>query len=102
MTGKYKQGEAAPAGSRGENSPYVQRYMTDKNYGIVAKLSAWAEERGHSMGGLAHAWLLGQPQVSSVISGATKLSQAQSNAAAADWSLSAQELAAVNAVLAGE
>jgi aryl-alcohol dehydrogenase-like predicted oxidoreductase len=31
LTGKYKQGEAAPAGSRGENSPYVQRYMTDKN-----------------------------------------------------------------------
>lgn len=102
LTGKYKQGEAAPAGSRGESSAYVQRYMTDKNYAIVAKLSAWAEERGHSMVELAHAWLLGQPQVSSVISGATKLSQVQSNAAAGDWSLSGEELAAVNAVLAGE
>ena len=102
LTGKYKQGEAAPAGSRGESSPYVQRYMTDENYGIVAKLAAWAEERGHSMVELAHAWLLAQPQVSSVISGATKLSQVQSNAAAADWSLSAEEFAAVNAVLAGE
>lgn len=102
LTGKYKQGQAAPAGSRGENSPYVQRYMTDKNYAIVEKLSAWAEERGHSMVELAHAWLLGQPQVSSVISGATKLSQVQSNAAAAEWSLSAEELAAVNAVLDGK
>ena len=102
LTGKYKQGQAAPAGSRGENSPYVQRYMTDKNYAIVAKLGAWAEERGHSMVELAHAWLLGQPQVSSVISGATKLSQVQSNAAAAEWSLSAEELAAVNAVLDGK
>ncbi len=102
LTGKYKQGEAAPAGSRGESSPYVQRYMTDENYGIVAKLAAWAEERGHSMVELAHAWLLAQPQVSSVISGATKLSQVQSNAAAADWSLSAEEFAAVNAVLASE
>ena len=102
LTGKYKQGQAAPAGSRGENSPYVQRYMTDKNYAIVAKLGAWAEERGHSMVELAHAWLLGQPQVSSVISGATKLSQVQSNAAAAEWSLSVEELAAVNAVLDGK
>ena len=42
LTGKYKQGEAAPAGSRGENSPYVQRYMTDKNYAIVAKLGRGA------------------------------------------------------------
>ena len=102
LTGKYKQGEAAPAGSRGENSPYVQRYMTDKNYGIVEKLSAWAVDRGHSMVELAHAWLLAQPQVSSVISGATKLSQVQSNAKAGDWQLSAAETAEVNGVLGGQ
>lgn len=102
LTGKYKRGEPAPAGSRGESSAYVQRYMTDKNYAIVEKLSAWAEARGHSMVELAHAWLLGQPQVSSVISGATKLSQVQSNAAAAAWTLRAEELAEVNAVLDGE
>jgi len=101
LTGKYKQGEAAPAGSRGENSPYVQKYMTEKNYGIVEKLGDWAAERGHSMTELAHAWLLSQPQVSSVISGATKLSQVQSNAAAAEWMLTADETAAVNEVLAG-
>jgi aryl-alcohol dehydrogenase-like predicted oxidoreductase len=102
LTGKYKRGESAPAGSRGENSPYVQKYMTDANYAIVEKLTAWAEERDHTMAELAHAWLLGQPQVSSVISGATKLSQVQSNAAAGDWSLSADEYAAVTAVLDGK
>lgn len=101
LTGKYKRGEGAPAGSRGENSPYVQRYMTDANYTIVEKLTAWAEERGHTMTELAHAWLLGQPQVSSVISGATKLSQVESNAKAADWQLSGAELSAVNAILNG-
>lgn len=102
LTGKYKRGESAPAGSRGENSPYVQKYMTDANYTIVEKLTAWAEERGHSMAELAHAWLLGQPQVSSVISGATKLSQVQSNAAAGDWSLSADEYAVVTSILDGK
>ncbi len=35
LTGKYKRGETAPAGSRGENSPYVQRFMTDANYAKV-------------------------------------------------------------------
>ncbi|RIK38347.1 MAG: aldo/keto reductase [Chloroflexi bacterium] len=101
LTGKYKRGEGAPAGSRGENSPYVQKYMTDANYDIVEKLTAWAEERDHTMTELAHAWLLGQPQVSSVISGATTLSQVESNAKAADWQLSADELSAVNAILNG-
>jgi len=99
LTGKYKRGEGAPAGSRGESSDYVQRYMTDANYTKVEKLTAWAQERGHSMVELAHAWLLAQPQVSSVISGATKLEQVQSNAQSADWALTDDELAEVNAVL---
>jgi aryl-alcohol dehydrogenase-like predicted oxidoreductase len=51
------------------------------------------------MNELAHAWLLAQPRVSSVISGATKLAQLQENAKAADWQLTADELAAVNGVL---
>ena len=100
LTGKYKRGEAAPAGSRGENSPYVQKYMTDANYDKVEKMTAWAAERGHTMGELAHAWLLGQPQVSSVISGATKIEQIQANAKAGDWLLTTEEFAAVNAMLA--
>lgn len=99
LTGKYRRGESAPAGSRGERSPYVQGYMTDANYATVERLTAWAEERGHTMAELAHAWLLAQPQVSSVISGATGLAQVQANVKAADWSLSAEEYAAVNAVL---
>lgn len=99
LTGKYKRGEAAPAGSRGESSAYVQKYMTDANYSKVEQLTAWAAERGHTMNELAHAWLLAQPRISSVISGATRLAQVQDNAKAADWQLTADELAAVNAVL---
>lgn len=100
LTGKYRRGEAAPAGSRGESSAYVQRYMTEANYGKVEKLAAWAAAHDHSMAELAHAWLLAQPRVSSVISGATRLEQVQANAKAAAWHLSAGELAEVNAVLA--
>lgn len=102
LTGKYKRGEAAPAGSRGESSEYVQKYMTAENYTKVEALTAWAEARGRSMAALAHAWLLAQPQISSVISGATKLSQVESNVKAVDWSLSEAEVAEVNAILNGE
>ncbi|HRW49777.1 MAG: aldo/keto reductase [Caldilinea sp.] len=99
LTGKYKRGEGAPAGSRGESSPYVQAYMTDANFDKLEALEAWSAARSRTLGELAHAWLLAQPQVSSVISGATKLAHVQSNVTGADWALSAEELAEVNAIL---
>jgi aryl-alcohol dehydrogenase-like predicted oxidoreductase len=102
LTGKYKRDEGAPAGSRGERSPYVQKYMTDANYDIVEKLSAWAQERDHTMNELAHAWLLAQPTVCSVISGLTKMEHLQANAKAGEWQLTADEVGEVTAVLNGE
>ena len=101
LTGKYRRGQAAPAGSRGESSPYVQKYMTDSNYDKVEAMEAWAQERGHTMGDLAHAWLLGHPEVSSVISGATSIDQIKANASSAGWKLSADEMAEVNKILEG-
>jgi aryl-alcohol dehydrogenase-like predicted oxidoreductase len=99
LTGKYSREEGAPEGSRGETSEYVQRYMTDANYTKVEKLTAWAEARERTMAELAHAWLLAQPQVCSVISGLTRLEHLQQNAKAADWQLTAEELEEVNNIL---
>jgi aryl-alcohol dehydrogenase-like predicted oxidoreductase len=101
LTGKYQRDQAAPPGSRGEDNSYVQSYMTDANYTIVEKLSSWAEAHGHTMTELAHAWLLAQPMVCSVISGITRLEQLEQNAQAASWSLTADQVAVVNAILAG-
>ncbi len=102
LTGKYQRNQPAPAGSRGESSPYVQRYMTDTNYAIVERLSEWAGGHGHTIGDAAQAWLLAHPQVSSVISGATRLEQMQLNAKAADWVLTPDEMKQVNQILQGE
>jgi aryl-alcohol dehydrogenase-like predicted oxidoreductase len=73
LTGKYTRDKSTPRGSRGESSGYVQRYMTATNYDRIEQLTAWAEARGHTMAELAHAWLLAQPRVSSVISGTTEI-----------------------------
>ena len=99
LSGKYKRGESAPPGSRGETSPYVQKYMTDENYDRVEKLTAFAEARGRSMNDLAHAWLLSRPAVSSVITGATKVEHVTVNAAAGDWGLSPEEVEEVGRIL---
>jgi aryl-alcohol dehydrogenase-like predicted oxidoreductase len=101
LTGKYVRGAAAPAGSRGESSPYVQAYMTEANFDKVEALAAWSAAREKSLTELAHAWLLGHPSVSSVISGATRLAHVQSNVTGADWQLTSDDLAAVNAILDG-
>ena len=101
LTGKYQRGKPAPAGSRGESSSYVQKYMTDAHYTQVEKLTAWAEAHGHTMSQLAHAWLLAQPAVCSVISGATSLDQFLANVQAGDWSLIESETQEVNEILGG-
>jgi aryl-alcohol dehydrogenase-like predicted oxidoreductase len=100
LSGKYKRGEAPPEGTRlaawGERG---QQALNDKNFDKVEKLTAWAEERGHTILELAFAWLLGHPVVSSVIAGATRPEQVQANAATADWALTPDEVAEVGKLI---
>ena len=80
LTGKYAQG--VPAGSRGamENLAFLREGLTDaaKN-AAVAQLAPIAAELGGSVAQLALAWVAKNPRVSSVITGASKLAQLQSN-----------------------
>jgi aryl-alcohol dehydrogenase-like predicted oxidoreductase len=99
LTGKYRRGEPAPAGSRhaGDNG---SRWLTDTNFSRIEALAALATESGHTAGELAQAWLASQSVVCSVISGATRPEQVRENAAAVGWRLSADERRAVDAALA--
>ena len=99
LTGKYRRGEPAPEGSRGEFSAQVQKYMQDAYYDTVERLQSWVEARGHGLNELAQAWLLAQPQVCSVITGATRLEHLMSNVKAVEWTLTTEEVAEVNALL---
>jgi aryl-alcohol dehydrogenase-like predicted oxidoreductase len=99
LTGKYRRGQPAPAGSRGESNGYVQQYMTDANYTFIERLTEWAAQRSRTPGEAAQAWLLSHPEVSSVISGATRLEQVQENVKASDWVLSAEEVKQIDELL---
>lgn len=99
LTGKYQRNQPAPAGSRGESNKYVQQYMTDANYTVIERLADWAAQRSHTLGDAAQAWLLAHPEVSSVISGATRLEQVQENVKAADWALSPEEVQQISQIL---
>jgi aryl-alcohol dehydrogenase-like predicted oxidoreductase len=101
LTGKYRDGEALPEGARLALFPEEQRarFLADGVLGRVERLRAYAETRGHSLLELAVSWLATNPQVTSVISGATRPEQVGANAAAVSWSMSVDERAAIDALL---
>lgn len=103
LTGKYRRGEPPPADSRlGRMEAMARRTLTERNFDRVEALGAFAAERGHSLLELAFCWLLSQPEVRSVIAGATSPEQVAGNArAAADWRLTADELSEIDRILAG-
>lgn len=101
LSGKYRAGQPAPEGTRLATSPRGAQYLTPERLDLVERLIAWSEARGHSILELAISWLLAQPAVSSVISGATRPEQVQANAKAGAWQLSASEVAEVRAILQG-
>lgn len=84
LTGKYQDG--IPAGSRAtlDSMAWIQNYLTPERLGMVRDLGLVAADLGISPAQLAIAWILCRKSVSSVITGATKLSQLQDNLAAAE------------------
>jgi len=99
LTGKYRRGEPPPPGTRLAGSPIAGRMLTDATYALVERLEVFAGERGHSMLEVAIAGLASRPAVGSVIAGATSPEQVRANAAAGDWVLSDEDLAALDAAL---
>jgi aryl-alcohol dehydrogenase-like predicted oxidoreductase len=96
LTGKYAKGVAAPKGTRMQTMSWAASGFTEKNLATVEALRAIAARSGHSMLELAFSWLLRHDAVASVIAGATKPEQIRANAAAAGWTVPADDLAAID------
>jgi aryl-alcohol dehydrogenase-like predicted oxidoreductase len=97
LTGKYRKGQAVPAGSRMAFwTPRPHFALSDENLDRIDRLNEYATSRGHSLLELAHSWLLAKPVVASVIAGATSPEQVKANANSVGWVLSARELAEVD------
>jgi aryl-alcohol dehydrogenase-like predicted oxidoreductase len=96
LTGKYR-GGSLPEGARLTNTPEARRagILNDANYELLARWERFAGDRGHSITELAFAWLLSQPEIGSVIAGATRTDQVDENAVAGDWRLTPDEMASL-------
>jgi aryl-alcohol dehydrogenase-like predicted oxidoreductase len=73
--------------------------FTPDNLDKVEDLIRFATVRGHSLLELAFSWLVAQPLVASVISGAVSPEQVRSNAAAPIWKLNPADLNEINRLL---
>ncbi len=93
LTGKYTRNTPMPAGTRlAKWKDRFGRFDNERGWRTVDALGAIAKEKGTTHSAVALAWLLGRPQVSSVIFGARSLQQLDDNLKAADVKLSPEDV----------
>ncbi|MEV6374464.1 aldo/keto reductase [Micromonospora sp. WP24] len=99
LTGKYRRGEAPPAGSRlAGGGRYAARFAA-ANWDLIEAIGRYADERGLSMLQVAIGGLAAQPAVTSVIAGATTPEQVRANAAAGSWQPTDEDLEVLREIL---
>jgi aryl-alcohol dehydrogenase-like predicted oxidoreductase len=85
LTGKYRNG--APSGSRAQLQGYewLSKKLTDEGKNaMVVRLAAVSDQLGCSLAQLSLAWILTNPHVSTVITGASRVEQIHENMKAID------------------
>lgn len=103
LTGKYKPGEAPPAGSRATDEKggdeMIKRYLTDDVLTRVQDLQPIADDLGITMAQLAVAWVLANDNVSAALVGASRPEQITENVKASEVTLTADVLSTIDAAL---
>jgi len=100
LTGKYRRGEPAPEGTRLGRSPRGAQMLADRNFDVVEALESFAAERGTTVLAVALGWLAAQPEVTSVIAGATSPEQVAANVAATAWTPTEEDLKEIDRITA--
>jgi aryl-alcohol dehydrogenase-like predicted oxidoreductase len=97
LTGRYRRGEAPPAGSRMKDWG-MESQLTDERFDVVEGLQRFAAERDVTVLDVAIGGLAAQKAVGSVIAGATSPDQVRANVSAGAWRPSKEDLEALDAI----
>lgn len=95
LTGKYKRGADAPAGSRLAGNAA----LAAADYDLLDRLAAYAGDHGYDLLTLAMSWLAAQPSMACIITGGSRPEQMAANAAAVRWTLTAENLKEIDGLL---
>ncbi|MDB5433404.1 MAG: aldo/keto reductase [Caulobacter sp.] len=104
LSGKYRPGAEAPAGSRAVSDSMgsmMQSWLQPDILEAVQKLKPLAEEAGCSLTQFSLAWVLREPNVASAIVGASRPDQLDENAAASGLAVDPALFAKAEAIVAG-
>jgi aryl-alcohol dehydrogenase-like predicted oxidoreductase len=101
LTGKYRRGRPAPEGTRLASSPRGAEALNDRNFDLVEAIERFATQRGITPVAVALGWLAAQPEVASVIAGATSAEQVVANVAATAWEPTEEDLAELDVIAGG-
>jgi 1-deoxyxylulose-5-phosphate synthase len=103
LTGKYRPGEEAPAGTRAASHQMgwaMDRFRDDDVLRAVQRLAPIAEGLGITMAQLSLAWVLREENVASAIIGASRPEQVEENAGASGIELDGATLQAIDDAVA--
>jgi len=101
LTGKFtrERVQSLPTDDiRGKN-PFFAEPALGGNLALVEKLRPVAARAGKSVGELAIAWVLRRPEVTAAIVGGRRPEQVAETVGAADWDLTPEEIAEVDALI---
>lgn len=101
LTGKYRKGQVIPEGSRATHQAdrQINNLLTEDHLDKVKRLIQVAEGLGTNLSVLALAWCLRKPQISSLITGASRPEQIENNIAASGFELSEEILTEIEHIL---
>jgi aryl-alcohol dehydrogenase-like predicted oxidoreductase len=97
LTGKYRRGEAPPAGTRLSGERHGQ-LLQEAPWDTIDRLSEYAAKRDRTLLDVAIGGLAAQPAVASVIAGATSAEQVHANVTAGLWDPSPEDLAELDTI----
>ena len=88
LTGKYRPNQSPPKGSRLDyTQATMDGFLEARTQNTIGLLGGIAKDLGKSMAEVALRWILAQDTITSVIVGATKVEQIQSNVGCSGWEL---------------
>lgn len=99
LTGKYTSASDIPEGSRAAKLEWMRKGITEEKIAKVRELEKIAAELEVSVGNLALAWILRQPNVASALVGASRPEQVSENAKASGIELSEEVQTRIEEIL---